>query len=467
MTAITITATPTNNETASQLPRPDSSSELYKLVLCKQWDHVLQRLATHPKEAEYMDDFGLCPLHRACFRDASLAVISALVSAYPEATSIQDKCDFSGLTPLHAACHYCSSQIVAALLQSDASALHKRNTKGQTPLECTCQVYEARLRHHFVRIDQENDEREPGTPAKPWGDIFADDSILLRFWRVACLLLKVQVYGVVVDPHSDELYDDVVLACASAANYVPMVLLELATKLHPEQLSLGNDNNNNNNSNNKEFPLHIALTVRPPSPLEQQTHNDVVVQHILQANPDAASMPNAQNKFPLQIAQQSGRSWNAILHPLLKVYPAALYSLDLHDASYAHIFAKVGAAATSSQHAKREKRNKSDEEAAAVSMLFGMLREYPALMNVKKKTEDSAHGEKEKCSFKKISKTRLRIGTLILLPVSFAAMICKQRGASSKKSRRNFVLARYMKDQDEQKDLSEPGSRRSRIKLWL
>jgi len=415
-TSVLATTTTNRRSTSNDLPSTDvvgvvtnrSPIELYRLVLNRDWDRALRRVGEYPEDAQFLDDFGLSPLHRACFRDAPVELISALIRAFPEATHLRDQCQFSGLTPLHAACHYCSAAVVRCLLKSYPSAIHMISTKGYTPLQCTCQVYEARIRHHFARIEYENSQYQQqqhrsgtGTTAaaKPWSDIFVDDPMLLRFWSVVCALLQVQVYGCPKDTNED-CSNFIVHACARASHTVPTILLELAVRLHPEQLLTPCHSTG-------QLPLHIALSQPSSTP-----QSDAVASFLFQQSPTAARYPDpsAGGIYPLIQAQCAGKSWNTFVYPLLHAYPEALYSINPSPQLLSTIMGNVATitktSSTSNITTGRRlfshklchafKLVSEEEDAAVVSTLFGLLRENPTLMDIhgprKSTTELSVHG---------------------------------------------------------------------------
>lgn len=439
-----LTATAGGNSRASSEESDSDSSniggslsnniELYRLVLTRDWDRVIQRLREYPEEAKFLDDFGLSPLHRACFRDAPVHVVEALVEAFPEATTMQDRCNFSGLTPLHAACHYCSVSVVRCLLRSNPSTIHMLSTKGHTPLQCTCQVYEARLRHHFSRVEFETNSNQRNkkstgannTPTKPWSDLFVEDPILLRFWGVVCSLLQVQVYGAEALTEKDDGSAFIVHASAEASPTVPMILVELAVKLYPEQLLLPCKRRH-------ELPLHIALTQPSPTP-----SSDALASFLFQQNPTAASHRDANGNYPFVLAK--GKSWKTFVYPLLHAHPAAFCALKPTDQSFATILGKVATTNSplSQKLCNRLRRINEDEDAALVSTLFGLLREHPALMDLSScctgANRHAASSRKSRVlSYSSKSSKRFSFCTLI----SYVEVMCNLRGGRMLSSKNN------------------------------
>jgi hypothetical protein len=377
---------------------------LYKHVLAKNWTQVLTRIAEAPQEAHFLDDFGLSPLHRACYRDAPMGVVQALIEASSSTLlATQDKCDFSGLTPLHAACHYCSPEVVKVLLKANPEALDRRNTKHQTPLECACQVYNNRIRHTLDRTTKEmvahddflmananrrNANHQSSTLAarRPeYADLLTEDATLRRFFKVACLLLQAQVgtpLTCTLAGDDDEAAGEgsnshctntnMVHACAMAATTVPHILLELCLKIYPEQVQAVTctcDCLQNNTSNGHrvsscccngkgKLALHEALECGGRD-LMLKSHSDNTLttmrlqqnhflqnfQMILEAHPDATSVRNVAGELPFVVARRCGLAWSLGMQTLLEHHPQALYSvpqLELSDKTVCHVLAKAG-----------------------------------------------------------------------------------------------------------------------------
>lgn len=80
--------------------------------------------------------FGRTPLHVAVRSMASVGVIGALLTYYPQAAGVQDNV---GRVPLHyAISNSCSSDVVRLLLESCEGAAAMADKKGWLPLHCAC-----------------------------------------------------------------------------------------------------------------------------------------------------------------------------------------------------------------------------------------------------------------------------------------------------------------------------------------
>lgn len=108
---------------------------LYNQVSHLQWNLVIARCNTHPKEAHYQDrGSGITALHVACRTpDTPPPVVHALLKAYPKAAAIQTKHYAS--TPLHFACwRNLDEKVVRMLVRVYPRAASTLNGLGLTPL---------------------------------------------------------------------------------------------------------------------------------------------------------------------------------------------------------------------------------------------------------------------------------------------------------------------------------------------
>ena len=119
------------------------STGLYRCIESKNWDNALTRLESHPDEAktwvyrkEYKSEslrWKLLPLHSTCIFRAPLALIEALVDAYPEAA---EKKDDQGMLPIHLACRNGASKaVVLTLLNAFPKSYSEKDRKGRNPLD--------------------------------------------------------------------------------------------------------------------------------------------------------------------------------------------------------------------------------------------------------------------------------------------------------------------------------------------
>ena len=121
--------TTTTNETTAAPP------VLYHQVALLQWNRVIERCNSHPREAHYQDQgSGITALHVACRTpDTPPPVVLALLKAYPQAAALQTKQYAS--TPLHFACwrNLCE-EVIRMLLRVYPRAASTLNGLGLTPL---------------------------------------------------------------------------------------------------------------------------------------------------------------------------------------------------------------------------------------------------------------------------------------------------------------------------------------------
>lgn len=109
--------------------------KLTELIVTEQWTDVLERLETHPKEAEMWDN-GILPIHCACRRPkVPVQVVESLIKAYH--LSLGQKSQPLGLLPLHCALESVSSTnilVVQTLLEKYRKAAMIRDEHERMPL---------------------------------------------------------------------------------------------------------------------------------------------------------------------------------------------------------------------------------------------------------------------------------------------------------------------------------------------
>lgn len=116
---------------------------LFKLILKKDWNAVIQRAAVHPQEAAtwivtkgFNGNLRFLPLHKACVLSPPVGVIDALLEAYPEGARCTDQ---DRWCPLHCACFYgASEEVVRALLRSYEKGAQCLDDDGRIPLAYSC-----------------------------------------------------------------------------------------------------------------------------------------------------------------------------------------------------------------------------------------------------------------------------------------------------------------------------------------
>ena len=116
---------------------------LFRLVLKKDWDGVLSRVRLFPSEActwivtkGFNGNLRFLPIHKACVLGPPPAVVSALMSAFPEGAA---RADQDGWLPLHCACFYSSPDATLdAIIRSDPRAASRKDDDGRLPLHYAC-----------------------------------------------------------------------------------------------------------------------------------------------------------------------------------------------------------------------------------------------------------------------------------------------------------------------------------------
>jgi hypothetical protein len=83
------------------------------------------------------------------------------------------------------------------------------------------------------------------------------------------------------------------------------------------------------------LPIHIEAS----KPIEEDDEWEDLLPDLI--SPEAAATKNGVDKFPLEVAIQSGRTWRAGISDLLAAFPAAVESLNFHLGLYPVLYGRV------------------------------------------------------------------------------------------------------------------------------
>lgn len=112
---------------------------LFRLILKKDWNAVIQRAAKHPDEAAtwivtkgFNGNLRFLPIHKACVLAPPETAIDSLLDAFPDGARCRDQ---DGWLPLHCACFYGATEnTVRALLAANSMGAQSKDDEGRLPL---------------------------------------------------------------------------------------------------------------------------------------------------------------------------------------------------------------------------------------------------------------------------------------------------------------------------------------------
>lgn len=108
---------------------------MFLYVKASNWNSVILRAKSHPKEILMFDDNGNTPLHVACQLDPPIEVLVSLKDAVAQTNSW-------GATPLHiAASHRCNVHALKKLIDYYPGALCRLSKMHRTPIHYACMSY--------------------------------------------------------------------------------------------------------------------------------------------------------------------------------------------------------------------------------------------------------------------------------------------------------------------------------------
>lgn len=312
---------------------PTCSLDLFKLIL-----------QLNPEEAQRTDEKGRLPLHclaygvdQKCWREK----LDLLLEAYPDAVRRRDA---SGLLPIHAAVIAGRpSEFIGVLLGAAPDTLVRRggdNSLYPFQLAAASSQASVSLTYHLLRaaphlvlennpqvqpefIEAERNEQSSSVIAVSSGVNSKQSFIDLvdivahtkgsKAWKELRELLR-----------NHEGYSEApwfVVHAASSINTTYPAFLELAVRLHPEDLKQKDEFG--------QLPLHIVSSL-DPNPFNARGAEDdrqLKISTILQGFPNAARVCDVSGSLPLHKAITAGQCWSS-LSMLVRAAPETLCRRD-------------------------------------------------------------------------------------------------------------------------------------------
>ena len=159
---------------------------LYELIENNLWEHVMNRLESHPEEASLTIEryhksnpnklaWKMLPIHSVCYpiitqgsKDGDIIrcgirgpveIVKKLIEIYPDGATVQDDL---GMLPLHHVCRNGGNiHAITTILDAYEEGINARDKKGRTPIELTrtSRAYNKSFVLHFLsRVEQSTRE---------------------------------------------------------------------------------------------------------------------------------------------------------------------------------------------------------------------------------------------------------------------------------------------------------------------
>ena len=310
---------------------------------------------------------GGLPLLMACFYKASSDVVRTLVQAYPPASvmaiHLKTRCHF---LPLHALCKKeGETDSIRAVLEvpEGAASTRIKDSGGRNPMsmldscgfdnEIDLLVKELRQFDRQDVLDAMHNDR----PNNRRNDIKLVLERIQRtgFWRKVELLALAEYTQQPISPGNQSLLNQsttTIVRIFLSLQHCPRFAMEMACILRPNSLMQKDELG--------DLPLHIAT----------RQLRDELIQKVLQAQPLAASIPDASRALPLQLytTQRRVRSLKSLVRNLILAYPPAVRHLNLDYRLYPLLWSRMNS------------RWKQEEQTA----LFLMIQSCPDIFTVSK-----------------------------------------------------------------------------------
>lgn len=294
-----------------------------------------------------VDDHGSTPLHIACSSNPTVDVIEALISAHPQAVSDKDN---HGDTPMHVA--LCSPDVgvdvIGVLLRACPTVASIANREGLMPIHVACRfcprneevvgmlvdAYPFSLRTHIKMGDPAPTKKEEPLVAKKESDHVILDGSVRSAMNTSDLRFRAR---------GEQIRDGAYPLHMAIAAGATLSVIEILIAEAPDVLTMGNKYGST--------PLHVALdrgadsnmidlllssedgkkAARVPDRIGGNLPIHVaatkgcsveVAKSLLKAYPNAIHAENGKRKNPLEVALESGRCCEEVIH-LLKLSDAA------------------------------------------------------------------------------------------------------------------------------------------------
>lgn len=246
----------------------DHRTILFRLILKKDWDGVVQRSKLFPDEAltwivtkGFNGSLRFLPLHKACVLQPPDNVIEALLEAFPDGSICKDQ---DGWLPIHCACFYGASEgVVNILLKVNQKSLMIKDDDGRLPLHYAC------IKGATVGI-------------------------------ISALIESNSKSSTIKDFEGKLPIHHASLKCA------PQSTIDILLKSYPRGIQIRDDFG--------RLPLHLAC---------RKNTSERTIRTILNIHSNGAKVKDDQDKLPIHYACQNFSS-NSVVFALLETYPESI-----------------------------------------------------------------------------------------------------------------------------------------------
>ncbi len=288
------------------------------------------------------DRFKRTALHIAIINGLCLEIIHVLLTTkaiastsdflFHDTVSTKKLClmeDAKGYCPLHYACSSIevATGCISLLIGACSEARKIRTHKGLTCLELLTMTYKEHINSPSSSLDTPKcmDYWEK-TLVLMYGDVLIDGKSRYMKETAECPLTK---KGINISHPPHVLHDMI------SIDRCPPLLIQFTLKLYPNSIHEIDDHGN--------LPIHTAACKRISRSKKASSNHILIIRHLLEVHPDACRMLNSDNKFPLQLAAESGKTFQNGFREIFMAYPEAMISLleTMPDSLLPHALAKL------------------------------------------------------------------------------------------------------------------------------
>ena len=291
----------------------ESEPELWRLIREAEWPQVIVRASSHPQEARFRQSSiwhqrSSLQLALEGAAEPPLDAIEALMQADPAADQLVFMACDKGR----------SISVIKLLLQANPDSIRSKrrcHSLGDLGFNKSCMGTPATyaLSHLLEKVHTYS------VPPEAL-EFIQQEPALANVWDTVCLLVRAHCCRSVDESQNISLLR-AFCACTKFMDNIDFV--RLAIKLYPSQLK--------ERDHEGRLPLHIAAAAEScesPDLFDQHAPTNAIP-ILIAAYPPAVRLKDSQEKLPIQLALESGKTWQDGLEDLWTAFPTV--EVDIED----------------------------------------------------------------------------------------------------------------------------------------
>mmetsp|Transcript_57180 Transcript_57180/g.66851 ORF Transcript_57180/g.66851 Transcript_57180/m.66851 type:complete len:398 (-) Transcript_57180:260-1453(-) len=317
-------------------------------IVNRNWAAVVSWAVFSPEEvANLRHKEGHNALHYACLYLPPPRVIEILLFASNELALSPNN---DGEIPIHWACLVSvPDEVLSILLEASPNSGCICNKKGETAISLLWDRYGRDLRKAV----------DSSVFAPPKAErIFWSTN--MSGWRKILLVLQASYRGSPPPMEGNQITSRYILHAAVSNSSCPLELIQLILILYPDQIA----------EKNESGMLPLTIVAKAQTKSNDPTRLMVIINALLDYFPSAARIQDKRQTLPLNLALQSGKTWQQGVKSLFNAEPRALLTRDASTKMFPFM---IASAINDNDVDKRKVGNETNLNSDDDSLLLGKL----------------------------------------------------------------------------------------------